>query len=84
MHEEDDLMRRLKAEERAERVSGSPARIGIPFKGEGIPIHMIPVARKRAPGDCGECAPCESFDYNSDKPETHCIDCNCLMCIPGG
>lgn len=34
--------------------------------------------------DCGECVPCTSSNYDSDKVDTHCIDCNCLLCIPGG
>lgn len=33
--------------------------------------------------DCGECEPCTSTEYDSDDPSTHCIDCTCIMCIPG-
>lgn len=33
--------------------------------------------------DCGECNPCLFLDYNPQDPETHCIDCTCIICVPG-
>lgn len=32
---------------------------------------------------CGECEPCVHETYVSDEPDTHCINCTCLFCIPG-
>lgn len=33
--------------------------------------------------ECGECPACIEGKYDGDDPETHCIDCNCIYCIPG-
>lgn len=33
--------------------------------------------------DCGECDPCLFMARDEDDPQTHCINCTCIFCIPG-
>ena len=48
-----------------------------------VPDKLKPERRDPDSEDCGDCEGCLKT-YVSDDPSTHCINCTCIMCIPGG
>ena len=52
-------------------------------EGRWATIELKGERRDPSGEDCGECDGCLKT-YVSDDPSTHCINCTCIMCIPGG